>query len=325
MSTPFDGFARRMHSLAHAHRRALDAFVRCREKEEPDLDPARLRSAMDDYIHWAADLTGVVHASLARRGLIHLAGELATLAQSQLDLAKSKPTQGARGLPGVLRCAARLHCHVLLLNDNPSPAVSGDVQTPLQTAFVLLGEAELQAIYAESQAAMAASVVHALLDAAAADASTLSSPALPAPVFALRPLPGEGSPPAVQPPAPASSGRSLNAGERGLAGHWVYEEFYSGGHVELHMVLGTDGRCLRSSRSMASINFHDSMGQWAGHMGASAGLSAGERGQWTLVGDVLTLEMADDSIYEYRVVLSGASMVSVNTSDGARRLWTRQT
>lgn len=323
MTSEFDGFSRRLKSQAHAHRRALDAFIRCREKEEPDLDPAKLRHACDGYIGWSGEVTEAAHRSLSRRGLSSLAGDLAEKAQAVLDLARSKPTQGPRGLPALLRGAIGLHCHVLLLNDGESPIVRGDLQTPLQTALVLVGEPEAVAIEAETRAQGMAIAVMAILDIAAFDAKALALPPIEIPAFSLESLPESVEPAPAVSTLPARA-RALNATEGALAGHWVYEEFYSGGHSELHMALLSDGRCLRSARSMVSVTFNDGMGNWAGHMGATSGLAPDEHGEWSCNSGLLSLDMADGSAYEYRVSLSGSSMVTVNTTGGSRRLWTRE-
>jgi hypothetical protein len=111
------------------------------------------------------------------------------------------------------------------------------------------------------------------------------------------------------------------AGKR-LAGHWVHEEFYGGGSSEVHMVLGLDGRCLRGGSARASLSFSDGEGNWAGSMDASSGSDAGESGSWTFDGRVLALRMENGDGYEYTVELSGASMLTRNTSDGGQRLWT---
>jgi hypothetical protein len=152
-------------------------------------------------------------------------------------------------------------------------------------------------------------------------------------------IPKPSTPTPVPPPAPAaqrpteklatsgasiSGDRQISSYEQRLSGHWVYQEFYSSGRGELHMMLLRNGHCVRTSKSVASLILHDSAGNWAGFMERSSALDAGDRGKWRFDGRLLTLEMDDDSTYEYTVTLSGTSMTTRNTTGGAQRLWTKQ-
>ena len=117
------------------------------------------------------------------------------------------------------------------------------------------------------------------------------------------------STPTPVPPAPAeklatsqasiSSGRQISSHEQRLSGHWVYQEFYSSGRGELHMMLLRNGHCVRTSKSVASLILHDSAGNWAGLMERASALDPGDRGKWRFDGRLLTLEMDDNSTYEY--------------------------
>jgi hypothetical protein len=104
----------------------------------------------------------------------------------------------------------------------------------------------------------------------------------------------------------------------------VYQEFYSSGRGELHMMLLRNGHCVRTSNSVASLILHDSAGNWAGVMERASALDPGDRGKWRFDGRLLTLEMDDDSTYEYTVTLAGASMTTRNTTGGAQRLWRKE-
>ena len=104
----------------------------------------------------------------------------------------------------------------------------------------------------------------------------------------------------------------------------MYQEFYSSGRGELHMILLRNGHCVRTSGSVASLTFHDSAGNWAGFMERASALDPGDHGKWRFDGRLLTLEMDDNSTYEYTVTLSGTSMTTRNTTGGAQRLWTRE-
>jgi hypothetical protein len=56
----------------------------------------------------------------------------------------------------------------------------------------------------------------------------------------------------------------------------------------------------------------------------ASALDHGDRGKWRVDGRLLTIEMDDDSAYEYTVTLSGTSMRTRNTTGGAQRLWTKE-
>jgi hypothetical protein len=147
--------------------------------------------------------------------------------------------------------------------------------------------------------------------------------------------PPKPSAPNPVPPAPAeklatsqasiSSVRQISSNEQRLSGHWVYQEFYSSGRGELHMMLLRNGHCVRTSNSIATLILHDRAGNWAGFMERASALDPGDRGKWRFDGRLLTLEMDDDSTYEYSVTTSGTSLMTTrNTTGGAQRLWTKE-
>ena len=147
---------------------------------------------------------------------------------------------------------------------------------------------------------------------------TMQKPSTPAPV---PPAPTEKL---ATPQASISGGRDISSYEQRLSGHWVYQEFYSSGRGELHMMLLRNGHCMRTSKSVASLILHDGTGNWAGFMERASALDPGDRGKWRFDGRLLTLEMDDDSTYEYTVTPSGTSMTTRNTTGGAQRLWTKE-
>jgi hypothetical protein len=116
----------------------------------------------------------------------------------------------------------------------------------------------------------------------------------------------------------------ISSHEQRLSGHWVYQEFYSSGRGKLHMMLLHNGHYLRTSNSVASLILYDSAGNWAGIMERASAVDPGDHGKWRFDGRLLTLEIDDDSTYEYTVTLSGTSMTTRNTTGGAQRLWTKE-
>ena len=107
-------------------------------------------------------------------------------------------------------------------------------------------------------------------------------------------------------------------------GHWIYEEFYSGGHTELHMLLAADGDCLYSSGTRLSMTLVDSMGNWQGCAEAASNARPDGRGRWHCNGNVLTLEMEDDTYIEYEVLFDRGHLITTNTTNHTRRIWSKQ-
>lgn len=136
-------------------------------------------------------------------------------------------------------------------------------------------------------------------------------------------------PPAVPPLGQITTGsRDLTSAESRLARRWIYQEFHSSGgfsmRSELHMILLEDGHVVRTTRGVSSSTFRDSSGNWIGSMSMdSGGLEPGERGCWKADGRLLTLEMDDASVYEYRYTLEGSKLLTRNTTGGQERFWTR--
>jgi hypothetical protein len=120
-------------------------------------------------------------------------------------------------------------------------------------------------------------------------------------------------------------GRELTALERSLVGRWIWQDLYVSGSfsakTELHMFLLPDGHCVRTSRSIASSIFYDNAGNWAGFADAASGLPPGDRGSWSATSALLTLEMDDGSVYEYRYEVEGSKMIT-RTSRGTK-FWMR--
>lgn len=66
------------------------------------------------------------------------------------------------------------------------------------------------------------------------------------------------------------------------------------------MMLGADARFVRASRSIASFEFSDSMGNWAGSSSVDSGLSPDERGSWNADGRHLHLRFDDGTTLSLR-------------------------
>ncbi len=105
---------------------------------------------------------------------------------------------------------------------------------------------------------------------------TMPKPSTPIPV---PPPPAEKFPTSQ---ASIAGGRQISSHEQRLSGHWVYQEFYSSGRGELHMMLLRNGHCVRTSNSVASLILHDSAGNWAGVMERASALDPGARRQMAI-------------------------------------------
>jgi len=126
---------------------------------------------------------------------------------------------------------------------------------------------------------------------------------------------------------PRSEHSNLSAAAQQLVGHWQWEYYYSssGFSASTYIVrtLASDGRFSERSRSTASSVYHNNDGSYAGGVSADTGVGPDERGTWTFDGNVLTCHYDDGSYGEWNVTLDGSAMLTVPTSGGERRLWTR--
>jgi hypothetical protein len=235
-------------------------------------------------------------------GLKHI---VELMAYDGLKNALETPVEGKKRIPVLLTSAFFQNDYLERLSIPESPLVDKDLKHAMQTGIVLIGETEAQSIDASVQ--VGATLGAILLNSEVSGAGSLK--VAPEKLATLQ--------------AVISGGRDICSHEQKLVGRWVYEEFYSSGHSELYMVLLDHGHCVRTSKTVASLTFHDSAGNWAGLMDSMSGLEPGDRGKWLFDGRLLTLEMEDNSAYEYAVTLSGTSMVTQNTTGGGRRLWTK--
>lgn len=151
---------------------------------------------------------------------------------------------------------------------------------------------------------------------------------LPAPVI---PFPSERSSTVagttVHSSASHSGSATLSTVAQQVVGHWQWEYYYSssGFSASTYVVrtLASDGRFSERSRSTASSVYHNSDGSYAGGVSADTGVGPDERGTWAYDGNVLTCHYDDGSYGEWNVTLDGSAMLTVPTSGGERRLWTR--
>ena len=300
----------RVETLVTAQSALLDSWVAFRCREEPDLDDAKLRRSLGGYLRWAGHMMAAALASLQRRAWHGAAAMLSDAFRDGLDLAASTPRR-PDGMPTLLHEVVVVHCLVRRLSQKDSPWLAGDLEWPLQIAMVVGGEKRVQAIDAEARDTATLALFVVAADLAEAGASSLATP--PEPLATLERV--------------TSGGRDLSPHEARCAGRWIYQESYTSGgfsaRTELHMVLLPNGVCARSAQSVATSTFRDASGNWSGATDAMSRLEPGERGHWRLEGRILTLEMDDGSAYEYDVTLSGASLMTRNTSGGQQRYWQR--
>ena len=88
-----------------------------------------------------------------------------------------------------------------------------------------------------------------------------------------------------------------------LLGYWRHTGSHSFGVSESYLLLARDGTFAKTSRNIFSNTFLDSEGNWAGSSSLDSGLSAQERGRWSVTGQKLRLEYANghevEGIYEF--------------------------
>ena len=310
MPLKLDGHAVRVERLVSAQTPVLDAFLQFRCGEETDLDFYKLKHSCGGYIKWCALAVEAAAANLAKRKWNGLESIVEQMAADGLKKAHETPVEGKKRIPALLSWAFFQNDYLERVNNPESPLMEADLKRAMQTGIALLGETEAQSIDASVRTAATMGALVLISDVSSAGEGSLK--VAPEKLATLQ--------------AVISGGRDISSHEQRLSGKWVYQEFYgsSSGHSELHMVLLGDGHCVRTSRTVASLTFHDSAGNWAGFMDSVSGLSPGDRGKWRFDGRTLTLEMEDNSTYEYTVTLSGTSMTTRNTTGGAQRLWTRE-
>ena len=252
-----------------------------------------------------------VIANLEKRRWTETKRVLTAMANESLDEAKKRPTDGAKGVPALLKWAFNQNAFLSFLANEKARLVDADLEKQLQTGLVVLGEARGQEIYRSAREASRAVVSILANDALTAGEQSLKIP--PEPLSSLLPV--------------APGGRILSPVEQRLSGHWIWsyrsQSVGSSARVELHMILLGDGHVARTSKSIAFSSLKDSSGNWMGSIDAVSGLSGGERGKWKADGTFLTLEMDDGSEYEYRYSQSGPKMNTTNTTGWEQRYWTR--
>jgi len=307
MPLKLDGHAVRVERLVSTQTPVLDAFLQFRCREETDLDFYKLKHSCGGYIKWCALAVEAAAANLAKRKWNGLESIVEQMAADGLKNALETPVEGKKRTPALLSWAFFQNDYLERVNNPESPLMDADLKRAMQTGIALLGETEAQSIDASVRTAATMGALVLISDVSSAGEGSLK--VAPEKLATLQ--------------AVISGGRDISSYEQRLAGNWVYQEFHSSGRSELHMVLLDDGHCVRTSKTVASLTFHDSAGNWAGFMDSVSGLDPGDRGKWRFDGRLLTLEMDDDSAYEYTVTLSGTSMMTRNTTGGAQRLWTK--
>jgi len=90
------------------------------------------------------------------------------------------------------------------------------------------------------------------------------------------------------------------------------------------MLLAADGDCLYSSGTRLSMTLVDSMGNWQGFAEAASNARPDGRGRWHCNGNVLTLKMEDDTYIEYEVSFNRGDLITTNTTNHTRRIWSKQ-
>lgn len=308
MASKLDGHAVRVKQLAAEQARFLDAFLQLRCAEETDLDFQKLKRSCGGYIEWCAMAMEAAAANLAKRRWNSIAEIVEQSATDGLANARKTPVEGKKRIPSLLSSAFFQNDFLNRISNEEAPLLEADLKGAMQTGIVLLSEAEAQAID-ESVRVSATMAVLLLLAADVQSAGPGSLKVAPENLRALK--------------AVVAGGREISDTERRLSGNWVYQEFYGPGRSELHMLLLGDGHCVRSGRTVASLTFRDSSGNWTGFADAVSGIDPGEYGKWRFDGRLLNLEMEDSSAYEYEVTLSGTSMTTRNTTGGVQRYWTK--
>ena len=113
----------------------------------------------------------------------------------------------------------------------------------------------------------------------------------------------------------------MNPIDERLLGYWRHTDSHSFGVSEIYLLLARDGTFARTNRNIFSNTFLDSEGNWAGSSSIDSGLSAQERGRWSVIDGVFRLEYANghgvEGIYEF----SGDSLLC--DWIGEERFWKR--
>jgi hypothetical protein len=270
----------------------------------------QLKDSADRYIEWAALVVDAAIVNLGRRRWYDTRQSLTVMANASLGEASRRPTDGGpKGMPLLLKAAFTHHALVGLLGRENARLVDADLEKELQTGLALLGESRGQALHRAARETYLGVLPILVNDVKAAGDGSLAVP--PEPLS-----------PTITP-----GGRLLSPAEQRLTGHWVHSASSLSGdfqaRAELHMVLLADGRLARTRKSVAFSSLRDSSGNWSGSLDAFSALGRDERGRWSADGVLLTLDMEDGSAYEYRYTQDGSGMVTVNTTGGERRYWTR--
>jgi len=294
--------------LITAHAATIEAYARLLHATMPWITTEQQRIRCIDYVEWCSQVAEAVLANIDQRGWTTLGMFLRSFRTSELDAARSNPIQGPRRMPTLLAASFRQICLFQRLANAGVQFVTVDLSHAIRIGIMLLGDEEATNLdnALREQALIAALLVRSDSDKVGAD--SLKVPPKSVPTAILTEYMGAKSRPAF---------------DARMVGHWLYEEFYGGGHTAVHLVLLPNGNCVRTSRTVASLSFRDSDGNWAGAMDLASKVRAEDRGRWSFVKGLLSLEMDDDSSYEYAVAMTGSSMVTTNTTSGERRLWNK--
>jgi hypothetical protein len=174
------------------------------------------------------------------------------MANKSLEEAKKRPTDGAKGMPALLKRAFYQNAFLYFLGNEKARLGEAALEKELQTGRVVLGEARGQEIYRSANLERHTRQWSTILkkDALTAGEQSLKIP--PEPLSSLLPV--------------ALGGRIHSPIEQRLSGHWIWSEPYSSGSfsmkVELHMILLGDGHVVRASKSIAFSSLKDSSGNW---------------------------------------------------------------
>ena len=301
-------FAHRVNALRRDQLPEVVDWVARRVIENIAIDASFLKDGIERAIDWSGVVVDAAVANLGRRGWTKTQTALERRAGAALVEARTRKTDGPKGMPLLLKSAYSHIALIDLLGSTKARLVDADLSQEMKAGLVLLGEVRGEAIYRAVRELGRGALLTLQADVAAAGERSL----------AIAPEP-------IGSPAAAPGGGTLSQEERRLVGHWVNTEFLSGttGKFELHMVLLATGQLARTKRSVVFAPLRDSGGNWVGSLDSVSGLSRAERGRWNAAGLLLTLEMDDGSAYEYRYEQDGASLLTTNTNGGARRYWTR--
>lgn len=133
--------------------------------------------------------------------------------------------------------------------------------------------------------------------------------------------------PAAPPPQPAytpppAPTRTI---DRRLIGSWHHSSFYSSGDFSHSSIIsrrfGSDGRYVEGTQSFVNMVHRNSSGDQIGHSAANTA-PPGSRGQWSTVGNTLTLDADDGSSYDFTMEIYSDSML-LSQPGRDPKLWTR--